>query len=267
MVREQLVRFRNFLRKLVDRLYFPKKKYCCICNKSIGIFFSYRGGKRAPLMVALDTIGSDVNNFGCPNCGCHDRERHLALYLTEMNLFDKFHNAAILHFAPERMLSELIGKKHPSKYIRGDLFPTSEDIEIINILAIQYAAETFDFIIANHVLEHVDDDLVALSELRRVLKAGGYAILQTPYSPKLTKTFSDPGIESDYARYHAYGQNDHVRLYGNDIIDRIESVGFKSRVVSHDEKLGNIDPRQFGVNEKEPFFLFERVDAGSASPG
>ena len=267
MVRAQIVRFRNLLRKLVDRIYFPKKKYCCICNKSIGAFFSYRGGKRAPLMVALDTIGSDVNNFGCPHCGCHDRERHLALYLTEMNLFDKFHNAAVLHFAPERMLSELIEKRNPSKYIIGDLFPTSEEIEIIDILEIPYAADTFDFVIANHVLEHVDDDLVALSELRRVLKAGGYAILQTPFSPKLTKTFSDPGIEGSFARYHAYGQDDHVRLYGNDIIDRIESAGFRSRVVSHDEKLGNFDPRRFGVNDKEPFFLFERIDAGSTVLG
>ena len=267
MIRGQLIRIRNLLRKVVDRLYFPKKKYCCICNKSIGTFFSYRGGKRAPLMAALDTIGSDVKNFGCPNCGCHDRERHLALYLTETNLFDRFHDAAILHFAPERMLSGLIGKKHPSKYVRGDLFPDSKDIEVINILAIQYASETFDFVIANHVLEHVDDDLLALTELRRVLKVGGYAILQTPFSPKLTKTFSDPGIDSDFARYHAYGQDDHVRLYGNDIFDRIESVGLKSWVASHDEKLSNFDPLRFGVNDKEPFFLFERVDVNSAIPG
>jgi ubiquinone/menaquinone biosynthesis C-methylase UbiE len=144
--------------------------------------------------------------------------------------------------------------------VKGDLYPTSKDIEAIDMLAIDYPSESFDFVIANHVLEHVDDDLVALSELRRVLKAGGYAILQTPYSSKLTQTFSDPGIDSNSARYQAYGQEDHVRLYGGDIFARIESAGFKSRVATHEEKLADIDPLKFGVNEKEPFFLFERAD-------
>jgi len=260
MGRVQLIKFRNALRTIVDKLRFPKRRICCICDKKIGKFFSYRRGKRAPLMMALDTIGSDVTNFGCPNCGCHDRERHLVLYLREMNILEEFRNAAILHFAPERRMSELIEAMGPNRYVKGDLHPTSEGIETINILAIQYPSDTFDFVIANHVLEHVDDDLFALSELRRVLKVGGHAILQTPFSGTLTKTFSDPGIESDLARYHAYGQEDHVRLYGSDVFDRIESVGFKSRVVSHSEILSNIDPQQYGVNTKEPFFLFKRVD-------
>ncbi len=261
MGRGQLIKFRNLLRKSVDRLKIPKKKYCCICDRNIGSFFPYRGGKRAPLMVALGTIGSNVKNFGCPSCGCHDRERHLLLYLEALGLIDSFEGAAILHFAPELRLSEIVEAKVPGRYVKGDLYPTSESIETIDMLAIDYPSESFDFVIANHVLEHVDDDLLALSELRRVLKAGGYAILQTPFSDKLTQTFSDPGIDSSSARYQAYGQEDHVRLYGRDIFARIESAGFRSRVATHEEKLADIDPLKFGVNEKEPFFLFERVDS------
>jgi hypothetical protein len=81
----------------------------------------------------------------------------------------------------------------------------------------------------------------------------------------LASTFSDPGIQSDFERLQAYGQEDHVRLYGSDIVARMESVGLKSRVVSHDEKSDNIDSRKFGVNAKEPFFLFERIDANPAN--
>ena len=212
-------------------------------------------------MVALQTIGSNVEHFGCPYCGCHDRERHLLLYLTAHGVIDRFESAAILHFAPERRLSGIIEARSPGRYVKGDLYPTSEDIETIDMLAIDYPSESFDFVIANHVLEHVENDLLALSELRRVLKVGGYAILQTPYSNKLTKTFSDPGIDSDSARYQAYGQEDHVRLYGSDIVARIESAGFRSRVATHQEMLADIDPMRFGVNEKEPFFLFEKVDS------
>lgn len=258
MIRARLVRLRNLLRRLLDRLYFPKNKYCCICDTPVGRFFAYRGGKRAPLMVALDTVGSNVEQFGCPHCNCHDRERHLLLYLKASQLFDRLKGASILHFAPEKNLSGAIEKSCPEKYVKGDLYPTDDSIDTIDMLAIDYPEASFDFVIANHVLEHVDDDLKALSELHRVLRPGGYAILQTPFSSKLTATFSDPGIDSDSARYQAYGQEDHVRLYGNDIFGRIESVGFKSLVVAHDEKLGDIDPRKFGVNEREPFFLFQR---------
>jgi SAM-dependent methyltransferase len=212
-------------------------------------------------MEALQTIGSNVMDFGCPYCACHDRERHLLLYMTAQGLIDRFRGSAILHFAPEHRLSAVIEATCPGSYVKGDLFPTSEDIETINMLAIDYPSETFDFVIANHVLEHVDDDLLALAELRRVLKIGGFAILQTPYSVKLSKTFSDPGIDSELARYHAYGQADHVRLYGVDIVDRIESAGFESRMATHEELLAGVDPRKFGVNEKEPFFLFKRSDS------
>jgi len=235
------------------------KKVCVICDSHVGNFLPYRNGKRAPLMVALDCIGSDVNNFGCPRCGCHDRERHLVLYLKKLELFNKFANASILHFAPEHCLSTLIENKKPMKYIRGDLYPNTSDIEKIDMLSISYPDEYFDFVIANHVLEHVSDDLVALSEIRRVLKVGGYAILQTPFSPILSKTFSDPGIDTDLARYHAYGQEDHVRLYGNDIVARFESVGFKSHMVSHNDVIVEIEPTRHGVNVNEPFFLFERM--------
>jgi len=261
MIRAKLVRLRNLWRKYVDRLYLPKGKYCCVCNTRVGRFFSYRGGKRAPLMVAMETVGSNVQSFGCPQCNCHDRERHLFLYLNATGLFDRFQGAAILHFAPEQKLSRLIEAAGPETYVAGDLYPTSEHIETIDMLAIDYPSASFDFVIANHVLEHVDDDLLALSELRRVLKPGGCAILQTPFSRRLTRTFSDPGIESPDARYHAYGQEDHVRLYGSDIFSIIESAGFKSQVVTHDMVLADFDPIKFGVNEREPFFLFERVGA------
>lgn len=70
--------------------YIGQGKVCIICNHRIGGFLPYRDGIRAPLMVALECVGSDVNNFECPWCGGHDRERHLVLYLTKLGLFEKF---------------------------------------------------------------------------------------------------------------------------------------------------------------------------------
>jgi SAM-dependent methyltransferase len=109
------------------------------------------------------------------------------------------------------------------------------------------------------VLEHVDDDARALAEIRRVLKPGGMAILQTPYSRKLHRTWSDPGIDTPQARLQAYGQEDHVRLFGRDIFERVVAAGFESCVRQHADLLRDIDPATFGINPVEPFFLFRKA--------
>jgi predicted SAM-dependent methyltransferase len=126
------------------------------------------------------------------------------------------------------------------------------------MLDMAFEADSFDMLIANHVLEHVGDAEIALHEIFRVLKPGGYAILQTPYSTKLHRTWSDPGIDTPLARLHAHGQEDHVRLFGRDIFDIITAAGFESRVRQHVELLGNVDAAIAGVNPTEPFFLFHK---------
>jgi len=222
---------------------------------------SYRGGRRnvPGLMRELDGIGSDVDNFSCPRCDCHDRERHLMLYLQAVGLFSALKDSTVLHFAPELRLSERIAETRPSRYVKCDLYPRSPDLVRVDMLAIPFADESFDFVVANHVLEHVDDDLKALGEIRRVLKIGGHAILQTPYSQKLHHTWEDAGIADERARLQAFGQEDHVRLYGRDIFDRFCAAGLTSRVRQHADLLEHVDAAECGVNLREPFFLFQRV--------
>lgn len=254
----------RFISKIKNKLAcYPivYEHYCCICDKKLGRFLPYKGGWRkvSPFLKVVNLVGSDVDNFSCPHCWSHDRERHLFLFLKEMGLIGRFKNANVLHFAPEVWISKVIQEQSPARYIKADLYPASPDIEKVDMLAIQYANETFDFVIANHVLEHVQDEMQALSELYRVLKIGGIAILQTPYSAKLKHTFCDPGIDNDEARLQAYGQEDHVRLYGLDIFDRFASVGFVSQVQSHKDLLSGIDAKKYGVNELEPFFLFKKA--------
>ncbi len=248
-------------RNKIARLCIFSRHYCCICDKKVGFFLPYKKGlKSVPSFFrVLNMVGSDVDNFSCPHCWSHDRERHLFLFLKEMGLIGRFKDANVLHFAPEVWISKVIQEQSPARYIKADLYPASPDIEKVDMLAIQYANETFDFVIANHVLEHVQDEMQALSELYRVLKIGGIAILQTPYSAKLKHTFCDPGIDNDEARLQAYGQEDHVRLYGLDIFDRFSSVGFVSQVQSHKDLLPGIDAKKYGVNELEPFFLFKKA--------
>jgi ubiquinone/menaquinone biosynthesis C-methylase UbiE len=123
------------------------------------------------------------------------------------------------------------------------------------VTKIQYPDSHFDIVICNHVLEHVPDDRRALSELFRVLKPGGLAILQTPYSSVLTNSFSDPAIDTNELRYVCYGQEDHVRIYGRDFFARIEEAGFQMRLRTHEECLSDLDASYFGVNPMEDLIL------------
>jgi hypothetical protein len=259
-MRSFLSRAWNVLRRNVAKIPVGNGAFCTACDSRVGRFIPYRKGWKGapPLMISLEMVGSDLDRFSCPKCGAHDRERHLMLYFEKLGIWEKFNGARILHFAPEPKLYEKISVCKPAKYILADLYPTASNIQKVDIHNTPFEADFFDFVICNHVLEHVADDQQALSEIFRILKKGGLAILQTPYSAKLKATFSDPGIDTDDLRLQIYGQEDHVRLFGADIVSRFESCGLISRIVMHKTALAHIQPERFGVNAKESLFLFEK---------
>ncbi len=236
------------------------RRHCVICRHAVWRFMPYGKGWRGvpPLMAALGVIGSDPEHFECPRCGAHDRERHLLMYLESSGLLSAMRGKAVLHFAPEKRLSGFISAIAPSRYLCADLYPQHPHVERVDMLAMKFDDESFDFLVANHVMEHVADDGQALKEIHRVLKIGGYAILQTPYSSMLHQTWQDEGVVDEAARLQAYGQADHVRLYGKDIFRRFEAAGLTSRVQSHQELLPDVDCVRYGVNAAEPFILLQR---------
>lgn len=247
----------------IARIPFGGQYYCGICGSRVQRFLPYRDGLASvpPLILHLEAVGSDVENFECPACQSHDRERHLVLYLTASDLFPRMRQARILHLAPEQHIQKLIRAEKPAEYVLGDLFPASTLIEKINLEAVPYPDGYFDFVLANHVLEHVRDDAQALREIFRVLRPDGHAILQTPFARGLTRTFEDPAIQAALACLHAYGQEDHCRLYGQDIERRFTASGLLSEMSTHAERLPKVDAARLGVNSAEPFFLFRKPKA------
>lgn len=233
---------------------------CVVCGQKLAYFLPYAGGLEPTPAVLneLDVVGSDLVNCACPKCGSNDRERHLLLFFKRSGMDRLISGAHILHFAPEPGIAAYVAALAPARYVKADLFPAAQDVQKVDMLAMDFHAESFDLVIANHVLEHVDDDARALSEIRRVLRPGGLAVLQTPFSAMLDASFDDKGIQSKSARAFAYGQDDHVRLYGKDIFSRFVAAGFVSRVTTHQSILSDIVAKVHGVNPREPFFLFER---------
>lgn len=241
-------------------------RLCSVCNHRVWRFMPYRMGRKGtpPLMRALAVVGSDVENFECPRCGAHDRERHLFLYMRARGVLDALRGARILHFAPERRLAGKIQAFEPAEYVKGDLFPAAPDIVKVDMQSMQFADGTFDLVIANHVLEHVEDVAAALGEVVRVLVPGGMAILQTPFSSALESTWRDAGIRTADARLQAYGQEDHARLFGRDIWQQVADAGLEFIGGAHGDLLADVDPDRSGVNAEEPFFLFRKPPPGAA---
>jgi len=237
----------------------PRRR-CVFCEKEVDAWLPCQYPKTSDFsdfLRRLEPIGSHLERFSCPHCSSYDRERHLRLFLDRLNIVEEVRSGSLLHMSPEPNLRRYMEGYGFSRYIVGDLFP-GEGMQQIDLQKIPFEDETFHILICNHMLEHVDDVSAALREMHRVLKRGGRAICQTPFAARLATTFEDPLLQSSDDRFFFYGQEDHVRLFGSDIERIFREAGFVGRLVAHSEILPDIDPEQFGVNEREPFFDFVR---------
>jgi SAM-dependent methyltransferase len=192
--------------------------YCPICHSSYREFGPFGLIKR--------------NNAKCHNCGSLERHRLIWKYLNdELQVMNK--PLTILHFAPEKMFYNILSGVAHFDYHPCDLFPElynySGPTKILkaDITEIPFNADYFDLIICSHVLEHIPDDKKAMSELFRVMKPGGFGIFQVPIDYDSATTYEDFSITTPEVREKAFGQYDHVRLYGRDYKNRLESVGFQ----------------------------------------
>ena len=239
--------------------------FCCLCEKSVDAWLPYpKRAERSQFMVMMETVGSDLSIYGCPHCGCNDRDRHLWMYMSAAGLPEQLAGQRVLHLAPELSLEPRIRACRPSEYVRGDLFPARAGITRVDAEAMPFGDASFDLIIANHLLEHVSTPARALAEFARCLAPGGMLIAQTPYAPHLTHTFELDGQTTPEFRTLFYGQADHVRLFGRDIARYFREAGLRGDLLAHEQLLGDMDALEFGCNRHEPFFAFSKPELETA---
>ncbi len=166
-------------------------------------------------------------NALCPNCLALERHRLMWLYLKEQTDFFAGQKD-VLHIAPESCFIDRFEKLHGDRYITADYESPWAKVKL-DIHTMPFADNTFDVVLCNHVLEHVKDDIQGMREINRVLKPGGFAILQVPFiNPLPDKTFEDDSITNPTEREQVFGQADHVRKYGRDYAERINRSGLKA---------------------------------------
>lgn len=182
-----------------------------IDGKSYKTFLPYGYGKQRPNVLAPGTLSLE-------------RHRLLWLYLwRETDFFTA--PKKVLHFAPEQAFYKRFRHQQNLDYTTTDLLSPLADVKA-DICNLPFPDNAYDIILCNHVLEHIPDDAKAMSELYRVLKPGGMAILQIPQDLSRATTFEDNSITDPEQRAEIFGQYDHVRVYGRDYFDKLRAVGF-----------------------------------------
>lgn len=227
--------------KLLTKLLNGTNVFCNVCNHSFSTFIPYLGRINAQ----------------CPNCGSLERVRLIYQFIRDNALLKR--DSKILHIAPEKCLYDVFSKTHGANYIPADKFEPgysypkgTRHIEITNI---DLPDKSVDVVVCIHVLEHVQDDAKAISEIYRVLKKDGVAILQVPYDADRATTYEDATITSPEERRKHFLQFDHVRIYGRDFIDRFLQPGFKVEQKDYREKMDKAIAEKLVVKDEEIFLL------------
>jgi len=212
--RPLLIRLSYVFRLFAPLLYKGNKVECPVCEKKFRKFLSY---------------GSNVahrENVLCPYDLTLERHRLMWLYLRQESNFFTADSLNVLHIAPEQCFHKKFKSQKNLNYLTGDLVSPIADLHF-DLHQIPLGDNRFDVVFCNHVLEHVDDALQCMKELHRVMKPGGWGIMQVPQDINREKTYEDWSITSPEEREKHFWQKDHVRLFGRDYPQWLENAGFE----------------------------------------
>lgn len=219
------------VRAALRRIAFAgRQRMCPVCGRSARVFLS------AGVVPRPDAA--------CPWCGSLERHRLVWLYLErEVDLLRG--PTRLLHLAPEPGLRRALQRSAGVTLVTADLDPT--DVEVAaDATALPFPEAAFDAVYCSHVLEHVPDDQSAMRELRRVLRPGGRALVQVPLRGE--ETYEDGSITTPEGRLAAFGQEDHVRVYGTDIVERLRQAGFCVTALTTGELFAPDEIRRHGLD-------------------
>ena len=245
----QILDIRHFLLDNMDIVFNSldskneEEYFCLCCNNNVNKFLA-DGERNSRLFEQHRVIGAGYrDNNVCPLCGATDRIRW------QKYVFNNFINilkekCCILHIAPEDFIYPLIKRNVQCDYYTGDI-ELGKAQNKIDLTMIQFQDSFFDYIIANHVLEHIKEIDKVFNEIKRVLKPSGKLIISFPVCKDI-KTIEEICTLSEEERLMQFGQSDHVRLFGYDFKQYIEKYGFNIKIVSPEDMLDAKSIEKYG---------------------
>ncbi len=231
---------------LLGLLYLGEGKQCPVCGCRRRKFLPY--GYVSPRENAL-----------CP--GCLSLERHRLLWLWLVRESDLGRGAMalprMLHIAPEVALMRKFRKmyaREAERYVTADLESPLADMHF-DVQQIPLEDGSFDAVICNHILEHVEDDGRALKELHRILRRGGWGVVLSPVDKGREQTFEDDTITDKDERTRIFGQYDHRRIYGRDYAQRLERAGFEVYVIPYIEAFTEAERALYALTDEDLYIV------------
>ncbi len=230
--RPLLIRLSIWLRPLVY-LFFKGNRFTDpIDGKSYRKFLPYGYGKQRLNALSPGTLSLE-------------RHRQMWLYLQrETDFFSA--PLKVLHIAPEQEFLRRFKKLPNLDYISADLFSPIVDVKA-DLLDLPFEDNSFDVVFCNHVLEHIEDDHQAMRELYRVLRTGGWGVVQVPLRNANQETYEDFTITDPKERQKHFGQYDHVRWYGMDYFTRLADAGFEVETLYYSRHFSTEEQKRFGL--------------------
>ncbi|MBM3451649.1 MAG: class I SAM-dependent methyltransferase [Bacteroidetes bacterium] len=211
--RPLLIRLSYIFKIFAPLLYKGSNVECPVCERKFSKFLSY---------------GSSVahrDNVLCPYDFTLERHRLMWLYLKNESNFFSAEKLDVLHIAPEQCFHSKFKAQKNLNYVTGDLVSPLADLHF-DLHQIPLEDNRFDVVFCNHVMEHVDDPNQCMKELFRVMRPGGWAIMQVPQDMSRETTYEDRSIIDPAEREKHFWQKDHLRLFGKDYPNWLEKVGF-----------------------------------------
>lgn len=243
--RPLLIRLSYPFKKIAPLLYKGNKVECPVCERSFSKFLSY---------------GSDIahrENVLCPYDLTLERHRLMWLYLRDSSNFFTAEKLNVLHIAPEQCFHKKFKEQDNLNYLTGDLISPIADLHF-DLHSIPLEDNRFDVIFCNHVMEHVDDALQCMRELHRVMKPGGWGIMQVPQDFSRDVTFEDKTITSPEDREKYFWQKDHVRLFGNDYPKWLEKAGFEVEEFKKESKYDVKMIERYRLQKEEILYIVHK---------
>lgn len=236
-------RYRWKLRAWGNRTaHYGTRRYCPCCDSHLRRFSAF--GVR-PRPDAL-----------CPVCGALERHRLASLFFRSRDEL-LCGLRSILHVAPEPPIARILRSSASEAYVSID-FSDDGAMVLADLTRMPFRSRSFDAVFCSHVLEHVPDDRRALEELYRILRPGGWALVQVPISGEAT--VEDPSITDPELRRRLFGQPDHVRVYGRDFRDRLEEASFAVSVERPHQGFDQASITRCGLRSVNDMYLCRKQD-------
>lgn len=247
MIIKRFFPFANKLRLKYLRFRLKGNEVFCVCCNSVFKKFAPFGAIKR-------------DNAWCPQCESLERDRLLWLFLqNRTNIYEKEVN--LLHVAPERILYKKFSNTSNINYFPVDKFNElyPKGTQYLDLLDNNLPDHNFDVIICNHVFQYIENDKKAMCEVYRLLKKGGWAILQVPINAGVKETQEDLSITDPKIREKLYGLSEHVRYYGLDYKIKLSEAGFSVTIDDYTKEFTDEEIAKYGFWKGDPIYLCTKI--------